>query len=90
MTIHGFRGMFSTMCNRMRLPSDIIERNLAHAGRDQVALAYDHYDYLKEKREVLQTWADYLDKLRDGQTPSTEDTPEIPSEQTASTEHSEA
>lgn len=90
MTVHGFRGMFSTMCNRMRLPSDIIERNLAHAGRDQVALAYDHYDYLKEKREVLQIWADYLDKLRDGQTPSTEDTPEIPSGQTASPEQGEA
>ena len=87
MTVHGFRGMFSTMCNRMRLPSDIIERNLAHAGRDQVALAYDHYDYLKEKREVLQTWADYLDKLRDGQTPSsTTDSPTTPAGQTESTD----
>ena len=91
MTIHGFRGMFSTMCNRMRLPSDIIERNLAHAGRDQVALAYDHYDYLKEKREVLQTWADHLDKLRDGQTPSsTTDSPTTPAGQTESTEQGEA
>lgn len=90
MTAHGFRGMFSTMCNRMRLPSDIIERNLAHAGRDQVALAYDHYDYLKEKREVLQTWADYLDKLRDGQLPSTMDTPKIPAGQTESMDQGEA
>ena len=91
MTIHGFRGMFSTMCNRMRLPSDIIERSLAHAGRDQVALAYDHYDYLKEKREVLQTWADYLDKLRDGQTPSsTTDSPTTPAGQTESTDQGEA
>jgi len=33
------------------------------AGDDQVTAIYDRYDYMKEKREALQKWADYLDKI---------------------------
>jgi integrase len=68
MTIHGFRAMFSTLINEKKLElgidPDIIESQLAHAPNDKVRDAYNHAQYLDQRRRMLQTWADYLDELR--------------------------
>ena len=64
MTAHGFRGMASTRLNEMGWPPDVIERQLAHVERNQVRAAYNHAEYLDERRKMMQAWADYLDKLR--------------------------
>ena len=71
MCAHGFRGMASTRLNEMRKPdggrawdSDVIERQLAHTDKNVVRRAYNRADYLEERREMLQAWADYLDTLR--------------------------
>lgn len=73
MCAHGFRGMASTRLNEMRRPdggrawdADVIERQLAHTERNIVRRAYNRADYLEERREMLQAWADYLDTLRAG------------------------
>ncbi|HPQ95463.1 MAG: tyrosine-type recombinase/integrase [Thiothrix sp.] len=66
MTAHGFRAMASTLLNEMGWNADVIERQLAHKGRDVVRRSYNHAGYLEERRAMLQTWADYLDSLRDG------------------------
>ena len=63
MTAHGFRGMASTRLNEMGWSPDIIERQLAHAESNQVRAAYNHAEYLSERRKMMQFWADYLDKL---------------------------
>ena len=42
----------------------MIERQLAHGERDKVRAAYNHADYLPERRRMMQAWADYLDTLR--------------------------
>ena len=65
MSIHGFRGMASTRLNEMcRWPEKVIEAALSHAEQNKVRAAYNRAGYLKERREMLQAWADYLDELR--------------------------
>lgn len=66
MTAHGFRAMASTRLNEMGWASDVIERQLAHAERNKVRAAYNRAQYLTERREMMQAWADYLDGLRAG------------------------
>ena len=63
MTAHGFRGMASTRLNEMGWPPDVIERQLAHVEQNSVRAAYDHAEYLSERRKMMQAWADYLDEL---------------------------
>ncbi|HJP98740.1 MAG TPA: integrase arm-type DNA-binding domain-containing protein [Rhodanobacteraceae bacterium] len=66
MTGHGFRSMASTMLHEQGWNTDVIERQLAHAERNQVKAAYNHAEYLPERRKMMQAWADYLDGLRTG------------------------
>jgi integrase len=62
-TTHGFRSTASTIFNEHGFRSDVIERQLAHGERNKVRGAYNHAQYLKERRELMQWWADHLDKL---------------------------
>lgn len=64
MTIHGFRSMASTLLNEQGYRPDVIEAQLAHGERNAVRAAYNHAEYLKERRNMMQAWADYLDTLR--------------------------
>ena len=63
-TGHGFRSTASTILNENGFRPDVIERQLAHGERNAVRAAYNHAQYLPERREMMQWWADYLDKLR--------------------------
>lgn len=64
MVSHGFRGMASTILNENKFRSDVIEKQLAHQERNQVRGAYNRAEYLEERTEIMQWYADYLDKLR--------------------------
>ena len=66
MTGHGFRAVASTALNEMGFRSDVIERQLAHCERNEVRGAYNRAEYLKERIDMMQQWADYLDKLMAG------------------------
>lgn len=61
-TGHGFRSTASTILNEHGFRADVIERQLAHCERDTVRAAYNHAQYLPERRKMMQWWADYLDK----------------------------
>ena len=63
-TAHGFRTTASTILHEQGYNSDIIEKALAHAERNAIKAAYCHATYLPQRREMLQSWADYLDKLK--------------------------
>jgi integrase len=67
MTAHGFKGMASTRLNEMgQWNPDAIERQLAHQESNDVRRAYMHAaEYWPERVKMMQTWADYLDELRD-------------------------
>lgn len=65
-TMHGFRALFSTIANEAGYNPDAIERQLAHREKNAVRAAYHRSEYLQERIEMMQWWADYLDKLREG------------------------
>jgi hypothetical protein len=50
--------MASTLLNERGWDGDIIERQLAHAERDNVRAAYNYAEYLPERRKMMQAWAD--------------------------------
>ena len=66
MTGHGFRSMASTNLNEMGFHPDQIERQLAHVEGNKVRAAYNHAEYLPERKKMMQVWADYLDVVRAG------------------------
>lgn len=65
-TGHGFRSMASTLLHEQGFPTDVIERQLAHAERNKVKAAYNRAEHLPERRRMMQHWADYLDGLKQG------------------------
>lgn len=62
-TGHGFRATASTILNENGFRSDVVERQLAHIERNKVRGAYNHAEYLSERKTMMQWWADYLDKI---------------------------
>ena len=66
MTGHGFRHMASTLLNEQGWNRDAIERQMAHAERNQVRAVYNYAEYLPERRKMMQAWSDYLGALKAG------------------------
>lgn len=65
-TAHGFRHTASTILNEHGFSPDAIERQLAHIEGNKVRAAYNHAQYLIERTEMMQWYADYLDQRRAG------------------------
>jgi len=68
MCSHGFRSMASTRLNELGFRADVIERQLAHIDGNKVRSAYNRSEYIEERTNMMQSYADYLDTLRDGAT----------------------
>jgi integrase len=67
MSGHGFRAMARTILDEvLGVRADFIEHQLAHAVKDPNGRAYNRTAHLIERRKMMQTWADYLDKLKAG------------------------
>jgi integrase len=66
MTSHGFRRMASTLLNEQAVHPDLIELQLAHAERNTVRAAYNRERRLAERPAMMQSWTDYIHKLRAG------------------------
>jgi integrase len=65
MSGHGFRAMARTLLDEeLGFRPDWIEHQLAHAVRDPNGRAYNRTSFVKERTEMMQTWADYIDGLR--------------------------
>jgi integrase len=67
-SVSGFRATASTLLNEMgRWNPDAIERQLAHMEENDVRRAYMHAaEFWSERVEMMQVWADHLDRLRYG------------------------
>ncbi len=66
-TWHGFRASARTMLvDELNLDPLAIEANLAHVVKDSNGRSYNRTQYLKQRFEQIQQWADYLDKLARG------------------------
>lgn len=61
---HGFRALArTTIREKLDYDSEIIEKQLAHRTRNPLGEAYDRTQFLDERREMMQAWADYLDAI---------------------------
>ena len=63
-TTHGFRHMASTRLNELNFRDDVIERQLAHTDSNKVRAVYNHAEHLDDRRDMMQQWSNYLDKLK--------------------------
>ena len=64
MTGHGFRALAASALGELGYRREVIERQLAHKERDKVQAAYHRADFLKERKKMLQAWADHIDAIR--------------------------
>lgn len=63
-TGHGFRAMARTiLAEELHQKPEVIEHQLAHKVPDVLGAAYNRTKFLKERRIMMQTWADYLERL---------------------------
>ena len=66
-TGHGFRAMARTLlAERLGFQPEVIEHQLAHKVPDALGTAYNRTKYIDNRRQMMQTWADYIDKLKAG------------------------
>ena len=62
MTVHGFRHLASTTLNELGFDSRFIEKQLSHEDRNAIRGAYNKAEYLEQRIEMMQFWADYVDQ----------------------------
>lgn len=66
-TGHGFRATARTLlAERLGQPEAVIEAQLAHSVPDALGRAYNRTQWIDMRRTMMQTWADYLDRLCNG------------------------
>ncbi|MEO6321724.1 MAG: integrase arm-type DNA-binding domain-containing protein [Polaromonas sp.] len=66
-TAHWFRATARTIMDEVLGERvDLIEHQLAHAVKDANGRAYNRTAHLPARRDMMQRWADYLDKLAAG------------------------
>ena len=54
------------IAERLGVAAEVIEAQLAHAVGDALGRAYNRTQFIEQRRDMMNRWADYLDRLRDG------------------------
>jgi integrase len=68
LTGHGWRAVARTLLHeKLGYAPEIIEHQLAHRVPDALGKAYNRTKFAEARREMMQRWADYLDRLREGE-----------------------
>ena len=63
---HGFRAMARTLlAERLHFRPEVIEHQLSHRVPDTLGAAYNRTKFLQDRIAMMQSWADYLDTLKD-------------------------
>ena len=66
-TGHGFRAMARTIIHEeLGFKPEVIEHQLAHRVPDSLGTAYNRTKFLKDRRAMMDAWANYLDRLKAG------------------------
>jgi integrase len=67
LTGHGWRAVARTMLHeRLGFAPEVIEHQLAHAVKDANGTSYNRTKFIDERRRMMQSWSDYLGKLKVG------------------------
>ena len=65
--VHGFRATAKTiMQEQLKYPLLLVEMALGHTTKDPNGTAYGRFEYIDDRSDMMQKWADYLDALREG------------------------
>lgn len=65
MVAHGFRALArTTIAEQLRYPAEAIEKQLAHKTNNPLGEAYDRTQFLDQRVEMMQAWADYLEGVQ--------------------------
>ncbi len=59
---HGLRSIASTALNEAGMNPDVIEAALAHSDKNEVRKAYNRTTYLTQRIELMNWWADLVEK----------------------------
>lgn len=63
-TAHGFRALARTAIReKLDYPVDVIEKQLAHEPKGMLRATYDRTQFLAQRRQMMQDWADYIDRV---------------------------
>ncbi len=54
------------MQEQLKYPLLLVEMALGHTTKDPNGTAYGRFDYVDDRSDMMQKWADYLDALREG------------------------
>lgn len=66
-TGHGFRAMARTILHQeLNFAPELIEHQLAHRVPDSLGAAYNRTKFIEQRRVMMQSWSDYLEKLKAG------------------------
>ena len=64
---HGFRATAKTILQeQLKYSLVLVEMALGHTTKDPNGTAYGRFEYIDDRSDMMQKWADYLDALRDG------------------------
>ena len=64
---HGFRATAKTILQeQLKYPLVLVEMALGHTTKDPNGTAYGRFEYIDDRSNMMQKWADYLDALREG------------------------
>ncbi|MBW1284332.1 site-specific integrase [Pantoea allii] len=61
-TGHGFRHTISTILHEQGFNTAWIETQLAHVDKNSIRGTYNHAQYLENRREMMQWYADFIDE----------------------------
>lgn len=63
-TGHGFRATARTiLAERLNVDDKVIEAQLAHSVKDSLGRAYNRTEFIEQRRDMMNKWAEYLDHL---------------------------
>lgn len=63
---HGFRATAKTLLQeQLKYPLVLVEMALGHTTKDPNGSAYGRFEYIDDRAEMMQKWADYLEALRE-------------------------
>lgn len=60
---HDFRATAATRLFEMDYPKEHIDAQLAHAPDNSTDAAYYHAKFIRQRQEMMQTWADFVDSI---------------------------
>ncbi|HDL6778549.1 TPA: tyrosine-type recombinase/integrase [Yersinia enterocolitica] len=62
-TTHDFRATASTRLHEMGYRHEVIEQQLAHVEKNRVSAAYNHAEYMPERRQLMEEWGHWVTGL---------------------------